>query len=181
MGSGDLRRGERGGILGALLGTGLVIICLMIVGGIIIARNVHITTTARSNGGDDVSIDLPGGHLDIHAHDKAGTAVTDIPIYPGARSTKNNGGDAVIQWSSNNGRDDKGFAVSASETVTSDPLGKVVDYYRAQLPNWIIAKRNNSHVEFELREGGYKRIVGIHEESDGTHIGVASVGEPASN
>lgn len=174
-------RNERGGILGALLITGLAVICLMAVGGVIIARSIHISTRARSNGGDDVSIDLPGGHLDIHAHDKAGTAVTDIPIYPGARSTKNQGGDAVIQWSSTSGRSDKGFAVSASESVTSDPVDKVVDYYRAQLPNWMFTKKYNGHVEFELRDGGYKRIIGIHEERDGTHIGVASVGEPASN
>jgi hypothetical protein len=36
-------------------------------------------------------------------------------------------------------------------------------------------------VRMELREGGYKRIVAIRERHDGTHIGVASIGEPASN
>jgi hypothetical protein len=174
------RNPERGGILGALLITGAVIVCLMIVGGIIVARTIHVTTTPR-NGGDDVSIDLPGGHLNIRAHEKAGTAVRDIPIYPGAQVSKHNGGDAVIQWNSNNGKSDNGFSVSASESITSDPFDKVVDYYRTQLPNWMITKQRSGHVEFELHDGGYKRIVGIHEESDGTHIGVASVGEPASN
>lgn len=171
---------ERGGILGALLITGVIIVCLLVVGGVIIARSVRVTTTTR-NGGDDVSIDLPGGHLNIRAHEKAGTAATDIPIYPGAQVSKRNGGDAVIQWNSNNGKSDNGFSVSASESITSDPFDKVVDYYRAQLPNWMITKQRSGHVEFELHNGGYKRVVGIHEESDGTHIGVASVGEPASN
>ena len=171
---------RRGGILGALLITGAVIVCLIIIGGIVVARSIHITTTAR-NGGDNVSIDLPGGHLDIHAHDKAGTAVKDIPIYPGSRSSERKGGDAVIQWSSNKGGDNNGFSVSASESITSDPFDKVVDYYRTQLPNWTIAERRSGHVALELHEGGYKRVVGIHEESDGTHIGVASIGEPASN
>ncbi len=171
---------ERGGILGALLITGAVVVCLMIIGGIIVARSVHITTTAR-NGGDDVSIDLPGGHLDIRAHDKAGTVVKDIPIYPGSHSSERKGGDAVIQWSSNKDGGDNGFSVSASESITSDPFDKVVDYYRTQLPSWTITKQRNGHTEFELHEGGYKRVIGIREESDGTHIGVASVGEPASN
>jgi len=172
---------ERGGILGALLITGAVVVCLMILGGIVVARSVHVSTTAR-NGGDDVSIDLPGGHLEVHAHDKAGTAVKDFPVYPGSHSSEHNrGGDAVVQWSSNNGKSDNGFSVSASESITSDPFDKVVDYYRTQLPNWMITKQRSGHIEFELHDGGYKRVIGIHEESDGTHIGVASVGEPASN
>jgi hypothetical protein len=173
---------ERGGlgILGALLIAGAAILCLMIVAGIIVARSVHVVTTARS-GGDDVSIDLPGGHLNIRAHDKGGTVVNDIPMYPGAHNNEHRGGGAVIQWNSNSGNSDNGFSVSASESITSDPFEKVVDYYRAQLPNWMITKQHNGSVNFELHDGGYKRVVGIHEESDGTHIGVASVGEPASN
>lgn len=170
---------ERGGILGALLITGAVIVCLLIVGGIIVARSIHITTTAR-NGGDDVSIDLPGGHLDIRGHEKPGTAVKDIPMYPGAHASERKGGDAVIRWSSDKGTDN-GFSVSASESVTSDPFDKVVDYYHTQLPSWIFTNSRHGNVEFELHQGGYKRVIGIHEESDGTHIGVASVGEPASN
>jgi hypothetical protein len=39
------------------------------------------------------------------------------------------------------------------------------------------------HGEFhmELHEGGYKRIIAIDEKHGRTHIGVATVGEPASN
>jgi len=171
---------ERGGILSALLITGFLIVCLTVVGVIIIAHSIHVTTTAR-NGGDDVTIDLPGGHLDIRAHEKAGTAVRDIPIYPGSHSAERHGADAVIQWNSSKDGGDKGFSLSASESVTSDPLDKVVEYYRTQLPSWTFTERRNGHVELEFRDGGYKRIIGIHEEHDGTHIGVASVGEPASN
>lgn len=173
-------RRERGGILGALLLTGLVIVCLAIVAAIVVARNVHVTEVSH-NGGDDVSVDTPFGNLSVRAHEKAGTAVKDIPFYPGAHNVKDNGGDAVIQWTSNNDKTNAGFSVSASEMVTSDSLDKVVDWYRAQLPNWIIAKRTGRSAEFELRNGGYKRIIGISEHSDGTHIGVATIGEPASN
>lgn len=174
-------RSERGGILGGLLVTGLVMICLVIGFGLFVARNIHVVTT-QHNGGDDVSIDTPAGHLTVRAHEKAGTTATDIPIYPGSRPARHeSGGDAVIQWSSNDGKIDTGFSVSGSESVTSDPLDKVVDYYRGQLPNWIVTRQRNSYVKLELRDGGYKRIIGITERSDGTHIAVASVGEPASN
>ena len=178
MKSGDSRRG---GILFGLLLSALVIVCMMIAGGIFLARNIRVQTTER-NGGDDVSIDTPAGHLTVRAHEKPGTtAAAGVPLYPGARSTKKSGGDAVVEWTSNNGHRDTGFSVTASEMVTSDPLDKVVDYYKAQLPNWVIATERGGAVRLELREGGYKRIVAIHERHDGTHIGVASVGEPAAN
>jgi hypothetical protein len=171
---------RRGGILFGLLLTGLVIVCLMIAGGIFLARNIRVETASR-NGGDYVSIDTPAGHLTVHAHEKAGSAPAGVPLYPGARSGRNSGGDAVVEWNSGNGKSDGGFSVSASEMITSDPLDKVVDYYRDQLPNWVVVTERSGSVRLELREGGYKRIIGIHERSDGTHIGVASVGEPASN
>ncbi len=171
---------RRGGILSALLLTGLVIVCLAVAGGLYFARNVRVVTTDRS-GGSDVSIDTPAGHLTVRTHDKGGAEVAGIPVYPGARAVRNSGGGAVVEWTSNSGRLDKGVAVSASETVTDDPVDKVADYYRAQLPNWMVVNKRDGAVELELREGGYKRIVGIHAEHDGTHIGVASAGEPASN
>jgi hypothetical protein len=171
---------RRGGIIAGLLLSGLVIVCLMIAGGIFLARNIRVQTTAR-NGGDDVTIDTPVGHLSVRAHEKAGTAATDVPLYPGAWSPRKSGGDAVVEWTSNNGHGDGGFSVTASEMVTSDPVDKVVDYYRAQLPNWVVVKEIGGAVRLELREGGYKRFIAIHERHDGTHIGVASVGEPAAN
>jgi hypothetical protein len=171
---------QRGGILFGLLMSGVVIVCLALACGLFIARNIRVQTTAR-DGGKYVSIDTPGGQLSIHAHEKAGSAATGVPLYPGARSEDHSGGDAVVEWNSNNGGKDAGFSLTASEMVTSDSLAKVVDYYRNQLPNWVVVKERDGAVRMELREGGYKRIIGIHERYDGTHIGVASIGEPASN
>lgn len=171
---------HRGGILFGLLLSGLVVVCLMIAGGVFLARNIRVQTTAR-NGGDDVTIDTPVGHLSVRAHEKAGTAAEGVPLYPGARSARKSGGDAVVEWTSNSGKNDTGFSLTASEMVTSDPVDKVVGYYRGQLPNWIIVNERLGGVRLELRDGGYKRIIAIHERHDGTHIGVASVGEPAAN
>lgn len=172
---------RRGGILFGFLVSGLVVVCLLIACGLFVARNIRVQTVSR-NGGDDVSIDTPGGQLSIRAHERAGSAAaTGVPIYPGARNERNSGGDAVIQWNSNNGKHDAGFAVTGLEMVTSDPVDKVVDYYRAQLPNWMVVNEKGGAVRMELRDGGYKRIIGIQERRDGTHIGVASVGKPAAN
>jgi hypothetical protein len=175
------RNPRRGGILGGLLISALIIVCLMIAGGLFVARHIRIQTTER-NGGDDVSIDTPGGHLSIHAHDNAGAA-TDLPVYPGAHRKSDSSGNAVVEWTSNHehGTDDGGFSVSASEMITTDSLDKVVNYYRGQLPNWVIVNEKHGAVRLELREGGYKRIIAISEHKDGTHIGVASLGGAASN
>jgi hypothetical protein len=172
---------ERGGVLVGLFLSAFAVMCLLVIAGIYLASNIRVHT-AQKEGGADVSIDTPAGHLTVRAHDKAGSVAAGVPLYPGARPTsRSNGGDAVFEWSSTNGRDDHGFAVSASEMVTDDPVDQVVDFYRKQLPDWIVVHENNGGTRIELAEGGYKRIIGIHERHDGTHIGVASIGEPASN
>jgi hypothetical protein len=72
--------------------------------------------------------------------------------------------------------------VAGGEYITPDPVEKVRAWYHEHLPNWVVVSdRNGDNARFELNEGGYKRIVALRERSDGTHIGVATIGEPASN
>lgn len=104
-----------------------------------------------------------------------------MPLYPGATRPGKSGGGASVEWTSSDGKDDKGVAVAAGEFFTTDPPDKVLAWYRARLPNWVIATGEDGISHLELREGGYKRVVVIKRKSDGTHIAVASVGEPASN
>jgi hypothetical protein len=174
------RHRERGGILSALLITGVVVICVAVIAVMFVVRNVRISTTAHRDG-DDVSIDTPAGHLTVRDHERGGWPSSDIPRYPGAYVSKGDGGGAEVQWNSSRGDRDRGFSVSALELITQDPARKVFDYYRNQLPSWVVAEDHDGEMRLELKQGGYKRIVGIHEQNDGTHIGVASVGEPASN
>ena len=175
-----MKRSERGGILGAILVSVAAIACLAVIAVVVVVRNVHISTSEHS-GGKDVSIDTPAGHLSVHARDNGGWPSSDIPKYPGAYSAKDDGGGAVVQWNSKNGDTDRGFSVAATELITPDPASKVFEYYRNELPDWVVAENRNGEMRLELKHGGYKRIIGIHERNDGTHIGVASVGEPASN
>ncbi len=98
---------RRGGIISGFLVSGLVVVCLLIAAGLFVARNIRVRTVSR-DGGDDVSIDTPGGHLSIRAQEKSGSEVADVPVYPGARDAKNWRGNAVIQWNSNSGKSDGG-------------------------------------------------------------------------
>ena len=121
-----------------------------------------------------------GGHLSIKAHEKMDPAAMGIPMYPGARR-RGDSGDASFQWSSSDGKEDKGLSIAAGGMITQDSADKVLAWYKSQLPNWAVVVENDKLTRVELKEGGYKRFVAINDEHDGTHIAVASVGEPASN
>lgn len=51
---------ERGGVISGLLTVFGLLVLAAIIGGMYLARNIHVQTTARANG-DNVSIDVPGG------------------------------------------------------------------------------------------------------------------------
>jgi hypothetical protein len=176
----DMKRSERGGILGGLLITALAMMCLAVIAVMFVARNVHVRTSGNGER-SDVSIDTPAGHLTVHANDQDGWAYTDIPRYPGAYRPSSKHHDAVVQWDSNTKNGSSNFSVTASELITQDSGSKVFEFYRNQLPSWVVKKDRGGDFELELERNGYKRIVGIHERDDGTHIGVASIGEGASN
>lgn len=176
-----VRDARRGGVLFGLLVSVLAMVCLVAAFGIYVGTHVVVRHGGRD--GRDLSVDLPGGHFSIHAHDHAGLGVADVPVYPGARPrNEDSGGDAVFEWDSNHDGQSKGFAVSASDLVTDDPADKVVAWYRQQLPNWIfVQKWDDAEFHMELRDGGQKRIVSIRERNGRTHIGLAAIGQPASN
>lgn len=171
---------RRGGVLFGLLASVVIVVCVLTFTGIYIARSIHVATHERRDG-SDVSIDLPGGHLAVHAHERTGGEVPSIPSYPGSRiRDDDSGGNAVFEWSSNRGGRDKGFAVSASDRITDDSVDQVADFYRKQFPTWMVT-HDGRKIQMELEDGGYKRIIAIEAKHDGTHIGVASFGQPAAN
>jgi len=175
----SISNSRRGGILAGLLITALALVCVAVVVGIAIARNVRVESYSGRTG-DNVSIETPAGKLSIRAHDQPGGALVDVPVYPGARQT-HSGGSAVFEWTSRSGGDDKGLSVAGNEMITSDPVDRVVEFYQSKLPSWVISNDRDGKVHLELAEGGYKRIVMINREHDGTHIGVATIGAPAAN
>lgn len=173
-----VRDSRRGGVLFGLLASVVIVVCVLTFMGIYVGRSIKVATHDRRDG-SDVSIELPGGHFSVHAHEKTG-AVAGIPTYPGARMRDDSGGNAVIEWSSNRDGRDKGFAVSAQGMITDDSVQQVADFYRKELPNWLVTK-DGHEFKMEFRDGGYKRIISIEAKHDGTHIGVASFGQPAAN
>jgi hypothetical protein len=171
------REPRRGGILGGLLITGVALAGIAVLCGVYVIRNVRVNEGARHG---DVSIDIPGGRFEIHGKDKIDPSALGIPVYPGATWTKDSGG-ASFEWVADNDTDSKGFSVAGGSYTTQDDVDKVVDYYKQQLPSWLVIHRRNNHTEFKLKEGGYQRIVAISEKNGETRIGVAAIGKPESN
>jgi hypothetical protein len=170
---------RRGGILSGLLLTALAIAILGILAASWVVHNVRVRTVERADGGD-VSIDIPGGHFRVRGRDNVDARALGVPVYPGAKRGKDGGG-ATFEWTSSDGKDEKDIAVAGGELFTPDPVSKVADWYRERLPGWLIVTERDGSVRMEFKESGQKRMVAIREKGDGTHIGVASVGEPASN
>jgi len=77
--------------------------------------------------------------------------------------------------------DHHGFSVVAAEYSTPDSIDRVIDFYRGQLPHWIVSRSRRRGFQMHYSENGYRRIVAIEERGGRTRIGLASLGEPASN
>jgi hypothetical protein len=175
-----LKDSRTGGAALYVLLTLLTIVVLGVMGVGYLVRSVKVATVHRP-GGDDVSIQTPGGQINIRAHEHLDPAALGVPIYPGAKRSKDGGG-ATFEWTSRDGKNDKSMAVAGGEYITPDSPETVRAWYHDHLPNWVVVTdRHDDNARFELNDGGYKRIIAIREHSDGTHIGVATVGEPASN
>ena len=173
-----MKRSSRDGRIGGCFISLIVLGCIAF-GVVFFLRNLRVVKTHRTSG-DDVAIDTPAGRFEIRAHKDLDPAALGVPVYPGAERTKDGGG-ATFEWQSRDGKEDKGLSVSGGEVLTQDSASKVLEYYRTQLPNWVITQNHDGSTQFELKDGGYKRIVVVREKFDGTHIGIANVGEPASN
>jgi hypothetical protein len=172
-------RSRESGVIFRFLLFCVVIVFLAGLAGVRLMRNVHFRTASRS-GGDDVALETPAGSFRVRAHERLDPAAIGLPVYPGARRTDSSGG-AEFEWVSADGRDEKGMSVAGASFITTDPPSKVIAFYRGQLSNLVLIHERGRKVRLEYTEHGLRRIIAIHQKNDGTHIGVAAIGPPASN
>ena len=169
---------RRGGIISGLFFAVLVCFCAVFVAGVFVSRTVRVRSTDMRNG-TDVSIDTPGGRLNIRARDHMDPSMAGVPVYPGAWRVKDGGG-ANIEWDSDTGGD-RTLTVVGGEYRTKDSLPRVVEFYRNQLSNLLIVSEGRRAMRLEYKDGTIKRIIAIHEENGETRIGVASIAGRESN
>jgi hypothetical protein len=182
------RRSQAGGILGILMGllalAAVAVACLVLVG-LYVARNVRVEVArnVRENVGNRASetvlLDTPVGSMKIQPHQRLDPKAMGIPVYPGAVREDRDTNGASFEFDFNSSH--KEFTVIGAEYSTSDSLDRVRNFYHQELPNWIISQSRRGHFKIEYTEDGYKRFVVLSERHGRTRIGLASVGEPASN
>jgi hypothetical protein len=172
---------QRGGVLAGVLLSILILGALAVVGvfmaGIYFADNIHVEKI-RSEKGDTVRVETPVGSLRVQAHKRLDPKLIGVPVYPGAiRQDDNHAASVDFSFDSTH----KEFTLLAAEYSTDDSIDKVKEFYHHALPHWIISQKHDSNMHMEYTEDGYKRIIAITERDGRTHIGLASMGEPASN
>lgn len=173
---------QTGGVLAGVLVAVLILAALAVLGvfmaGIYFAENIHVEKSKGAHG-ETVKIDTPIGSMRVKAHEKLDPKLIGVPVYPGAIREDEHGGGASFEFDSDSTH--KEFTVMGAEYSTDDSIDKVKEFYHRELPHWMISKSRHGNLQMEFTEDGYKRIVSIHEQDGKTRIGLASVGEPASN
>jgi hypothetical protein len=172
---------QRGGVLAGVLAAILILAALAVVGifiaGMYFAQNIHVQKSKNAKG-ETVEVDTPIGSMRVQEHMKLDPKTIGVPVYPGAVREDRNGA-ASFDFSFDSAH--KEFTVLAAEYTTSDSIDRVREFYHRELPHWMISQRLHGGVKMEYTEEGYKRIIAITEKEGRTHIGLASIGEPAAN
>ncbi len=173
-------RRTRGGAVASVIITVLVLaglaIAALVATGFYVARHVRVT---EKDARGVTTVETPFGTVRVRENSKLDPKHLGVPVYPGA--VREDDSRKLASFRFDFGHRHKEFSIVAAEYRTSDPLDKVAEFYRHELPHWIFNQSDHGGMQIELTEGGYKKIVAIHRDGDETRIGLASVGEPASN
>jgi len=170
------RGGALAGIMLVVLMLGVLGIAALVTTGVFVADHVSVT---ESDARGETTVETPFGSLRVRDRAKLDPKHMGVPIYPGA--VREDDSRKLASFHFDFGDVHKAFAFSAAEYRTSDSVDRVTDFYRDQLPHWLISQKDNGRMQFSFTKHGYKRFVCIYEDDGETRIALASVGEPASN
>jgi hypothetical protein len=176
------RHSEKGGIIGAfLLILGILVLLAMVsvvAGGLYIAHHVRMSKAASSHG-QNVDVETPFGSVHVREDGTIDPKRFGVPVYPGAVLREDHHKLANVELDF--GSEGKQVTVVAGEYTTPDSIEKVREFYRDELPHWMVSEDRHGGVKFSFTEGGHKRIVVLKHHGGYTSIALVSVGEPAVN
>jgi len=170
------RGGALAGIILMVLVLGALGIVTLVGAGFCLASHVRFTETSARG---ETTVETPFGTVRVRDNARLDPKHMGVPIYPGA--IREDDSRKLASFRFDFGDVHKAFAVSAAEYRTSDSVDRVTDFYRDQLPHWLISQKENGGMQLSFTKHGYKRLVAIYEDDGETRIALASMGEPASN
>ena len=159
-----------------ILVLGVLGIATLVTTGLYVAD--HVRVTERDARGE-TTVETPFGSVHVRDNARFDPKHMGVPIYPGAIREEDSRKLASFRFDF--GDVHKAFAVSAATYRTSDSIDRVTDFYRGELPHWLISQKEDGGLQLSFTRHGYKRFVAICEDDGETRIALASVGEPASN
>ena len=170
------RGGALAGIMLTVLMLGVLGIAVLVTTGLYVTDHVRVT---ESDARGETTVETPFGTVRVRDRARLDPKHMGVPIYPGA--VREEDSRKLASFHFDFGDVHKAFAFSAAEYHTSDSVDRVTDFYRGQLPHWLISQKEDGGMQLSFTKHGYKRFVAIYEDGGETRIALASLGEPASN
>ncbi len=174
----NTRNHRRGGALAAVL-IGIVAVAVLAVAGLIVFGAWFSSHTHVVESKGKLDVETPFGSVRVKRQAGADARLFGVPVYPGATRSDDHRKVASVEFDF--GDDHNELTIVAAEYTTPDSADKVFDFYKANLTGWIFKKSRHGGWELRINEHGNERVVAIRERDGVTHIGLASVGEPAAN
>jgi hypothetical protein len=164
--------------------------------------------THKNGNNDNVDIGTPFGSMHVKTNDAANPSAIGLAVYPGAVPVKDHDGKDDDAADVNMSFGSFHFGVRVASFQTSDPVDKVLAFYRKDLARYgdviecrggnpvgqptrtslgLTCNDSNQHQHIdtdskvELRAGSEQRqhIVGLHPTGGGTRIGLVALDRPS--
>lgn len=162
-------------IVGVLVFAGVLVFTGVYIFSRYVARQVTVNIRSMASG-KPVEVETPAGSLKADSGEFSEQQLA-LPIYPGARRIKKDGGTVSLQVPS-----EKSVRVVAATFETDDPFGKVVGFYREQFKGLVRERAGRNEVEFQIDgDGKHQRVVVRAAGGGRTEIALANITEAGAN
>jgi len=128
-----------------------------------IAKRVKITET---NQGQEIHLQTPLGSLDATPRSKPDPRLASMLLYPGAISADRR----AAEYESDIHFGPKHFRQIGADYWTSDPIDIVWEFYRRELPNWLVNPDRDIGHELVERTADCDRRIRVYRKQDRTVI-----------
>jgi hypothetical protein len=153
-------------VVGVLVIFGILGVATLAIIGVHIARRTHV-----SQDGNRVKVETPFGTVDTSKDPQEMAKDLGVDIYPGAQSQPN--GSASANFG--------GVRTVAASFISSDPVDKVCDFYRAKFPNAMSSVSSQNHCSIVSTDQGNIVTITIEPSGNSTKIQISSVNKSTSS
>lgn len=153
-------------VIGVLVIFGILGVATLAIIGVHIARRTHV-----SEDGNRVKVETPFGSVDTSKDPQQTAKDLGVDIYPGAQPQSD--GSATANFG--------GIRTVAATFISSDPVDKVCDFYRAKFPNAMSSVSSQNHCSIVSTDQGNVVTITVAPSGNSSKIQISSVNKPSSS